>query len=57
MRIEGRIAPVCGRISMDMTILDLTNLPQIGMGGVENDYENRPVVPGDCDADPVSRPN
>lgn len=32
MRIGERIAPVCGRVSMDQTVIDLTGLPEVRRG-------------------------
>ena len=30
--VEGREAPVVGRVSMDMTMLDVTDLPEAAVG-------------------------
>lgn len=32
MRIQGRVAPVRGRVSMDQTVIDLTGTPDVKIG-------------------------
>lgn len=43
--INGMLVPVIGRISMDMTMIDLTNLPTVKVGDkVEVFGKNRPII-------------
>jgi len=45
MRVAGRNAPICGRVSMDQTIIDLTDMPQAHVGDEVEIYSNDPSAP------------
>lgn len=38
--INGRPAPVCGRICMDQTLVDVTDIPDVKLGDVVTVYSN-----------------
>lgn len=39
--INGHYAPVCGRICMDQTLIDVTDIPDVKIGDVVTVYSNR----------------
>lgn len=45
MLINGRRAPVVGRVSMDLTTIDLTDLPQAAIGDEVVILDNNPLSP------------
>ena len=40
--VRGRPAPVCGRICMDQTVLDVTDIPDISIGDIVTVYSDDP---------------
>lgn len=44
--INGRPAPVCGRICMDQTLVDVTDIPDVKLGDVVTVYSNE--IEGGC---------
>jgi len=45
MRVGGRDVPVCGRVSMDQTLLDLTDVPSAVVGDEVEILSNDPAAP------------
>ena len=45
MRVRGRDVPVCGRVSMDQVIVDLTDLPQVAVGDEVEIISSDPAAP------------
>lgn len=45
MRVCGKYAPVCGRVSMDQVILDLTDIPNVRIGDVVEIMSDHPEEP------------
>lgn len=45
MRIRGRVVPVCGRVSMDQTVIDLTDVPEARVGDEVEIISNDPAAP------------
>jgi alanine racemase len=45
MMVHNKPAPVVGRISMDMTTIDLTNIPQASLGDEVTVIDNDPLSP------------
>lgn len=42
VRINGQTAPICGRICMDQTLIDVTDIPNVKVGDVVTIYSNAP---------------
>lgn len=40
--VNGRPAPVCGRICMDQAVLDVTDIPDISVGDIVTVYSDKP---------------
>jgi len=49
MRIGERIAPVCGRVSMDQTVIDLTDCPEVKRGDEVEIVSRDPEAPNSVD--------
>jgi alanine racemase len=45
MRVDGEESPVCGRVSMDQTIIDLTDIPGARVGDEVEVYSRDPDAP------------
>jgi alanine racemase len=45
VRADLRYAPICGRVSMDQTIIDLTDIPQAQVGDQVEIISNDPAAP------------
>jgi alanine racemase len=45
MIVQGKNAPVVGRVSMDMTTIDLTDIPQANLGDEVTVIDNDPLSP------------
>jgi alanine racemase len=45
MIVQGKSAPVVGRVSMDMTTIDLTDIPQANLGDEVTVIDNDPLSP------------
>ena len=43
MSVLGKLAPVLGRVSMDLTVIDLTSVPQIVIGDEITIMDNDPM--------------
>lgn len=41
-KVNGKYAPVCGRICMDQTLLDVTDIPDIKVGDIVTIYSDEP---------------
>jgi len=50
MRVAGRDVPVRGRVSMDQTIIDLTNAPEVKVGDEVEIISNDPAAPNSVQA-------
>lgn len=50
MLVGGKVVPVIGRVSMDQTILDLTDQPQVGPGDVVTVISERSNAPNSVEA-------
>lgn len=42
VNVNGRTAPICGRICMDQTLIDVTGIPDVKVGDVVTIYSNAP---------------
>lgn len=42
VRINGQTAPICGKICMDQTLIDVTEIPDVKVGDVVTIYSNAP---------------
>jgi alanine racemase len=45
MMVHGKPAPIAGRVSMDLTVIDLENIPQAGVGDEVIILDNDPLSP------------
>jgi alanine racemase len=45
MMVHGKKSPVIGRVSMDMTTIDLTEIPQANLGDEVTIIDNDPLSP------------
>ena len=57
--VNGQYAPICGRICMDQTLIDVTDIPDIGIGDVVTVYSGNPAdkCSIDCAAEKVGTIN
>jgi alanine racemase len=45
MIVQGKLAPVIGRVSMDMITIDLTDIPQANLGDEVTVIDDDPLSP------------
>ena len=50
VRIHGMDAPVCGRVSMDQMTVDVTDIPQVGVGDEVEVISSDPLAPSSVES-------
>lgn len=51
--INGKSAPICGRICMDQTLVDVTDIPDVKVGDVVTIYSN--AIEGGCSVEEAAK--